>query len=161
MEQELTKRFSALRAKARSFWHGRAERLRALQAHLAKIRPAEMTPLTGSGAAVSNLDEPSKTAPLSRLKSLWETHRVQLARTLWFPVLFLLGIGLGYSAKTWAENTITIGHEDYRLVKAEKLYELNTLREQALENGAALPVETKPTYPSCSEEMLSDIETAL
>lgn len=162
MKQELTKRILALRTKARALWHGRAVHLAALQARLAKIRPAETGGMTNQEMSThTQLVVSTDTSLLSRLQHLRHTHRSQIIHSLWFPVLFLFGIGCGYAAKSWAENTITIGHEDYRLVSAEKLYELNTLREQALQNGAALPVETKPTYPACSEEVLSDIETAL
>ena len=161
MEQDLTKRLLALRAKAQSFWYDRKDHLAVLQAHFAKIRPA-----IEIGSEAKRSSEPtelveSNVPPVARLKLFWDAHRARLIRSLWFPVLFLLGIGVGYSVKSWAENTVTIGHEDYRLVPAEKLYELNTLREAALDNGASLAVETKPVYPSCSEEILSDIETAL
>lgn len=73
-----------------------------------------------------------------------------LARGIFYAVLLLIGIGLGIGSKLAAESGLTIGHEDYRLVPAERLYALNALREQALEKGAALPVSEKRSYPACS-----------
>lgn len=73
-----------------------------------------------------------------------------LFRALLLAALFLVGLGIGIGLKSVAKEHVTIGHEDYRLVPVERLYALNALRETALEDGAALPVNEKQSYPSCS-----------
>lgn len=81
-------------------------------------------------------------------------ERLREFRTpLMFSFLFLFGVMGGYVLKSLALENFTIGHEDYRLVPAERLYALNTLREQALKGGASLTAPVKPNYPSCSEDV--------
>lgn len=74
----------------------------------------------------------------------------ELSRTLFLAALLVAGTTLGIGLKSVAKEHLTIGHADYRLVPAERLYALNTLREQALEKGAALPLNEKQSYPACS-----------
>lgn len=66
--------------------------------------------------------------------------------------LFVAGIAFGAGLKALSDGYLTIGHEDYRLVPTERLYALNELREQALEDGATLPVNEKKRYPACGLE---------
>lgn len=70
---------------------------------------------------------------------------------LGFMGLFFIGVLVGFGAKTMAEDGLVIGHSDYRLLPAERLYTLNELREEALAAGASLPVEPKKVYPACGE----------
>lgn len=74
----------------------------------------------------------------------------ELSRVLFLSLLFILGVSFGFGLKSLAKERLTIGHEDYHLVPAERLYALNTLREQALREGATLPVNEKQSYPACS-----------
>ena len=74
----------------------------------------------------------------------------ELSRTLFLAAIFVAGIAIGIGLKSAAKEHLTIGHADYRLVPAERLYALNTLREQALERGASLPLNEKQSYPACS-----------
>jgi hypothetical protein len=73
-------------------------------------------------------------------------------------VLFVLSFGLGIGLKSAAHTVVTIGYADYRLMPAERLYDLNVLRERALENGATLPVQEKREYPACSLSSLDDVD---
>lgn len=74
----------------------------------------------------------------------------ELSRTLFLAAILVAGTTLGIGLKSVAKEHLTIGHADYHLVPAERLYALNTLREQALEKGAALPLNEKQSYPACS-----------
>ncbi|MFZ1654997.1 MAG: hypothetical protein WBO92_00565 [Candidatus Moraniibacteriota bacterium] len=69
-----------------------------------------------------------------------------------WTIFFLFGVATGFGLKTLAQSSLTIGHEDYRLVPAERLYALNTLRERALAAGANLTVKTRAEYPACTDE---------
>lgn len=71
---------------------------------------------------------------------------------LWIGGLALFGVSVlaGFGLKSFAHRTFTIGHEDYRLIPAERLYALNALREQALGTEASLTPDPVPTYPVCS-----------
>ncbi len=66
-------------------------------------------------------------------------------------LLFILSVVAGIGLKTWAKTTITIGHEDYRLIPVERLSSLNEFREQALAEGSSLTIETRTEHPSCSD----------
>lgn len=78
-------------------------------------------------------------------------HRFpKVSRILLLSVFLVIGVGIGTNIKLVAKEHLTIGHEDYRLVPAERLYALNTLREEALERGASLPLNEKQSYPACS-----------
>ncbi len=78
-------------------------------------------------------------------------HRFpDLSRGLFLAALFVAGIGIGIGLKSVAEERVTIGHEDYHLIPAERLYALNALRTRALEEGAVLPLNEKRSYPACS-----------
>ena len=82
-----------------------------------------------------------------------------LLRRLFLFALLVAGIGIGTGLKLMAKEKLTIGHEDYHLVPSERLYSLNTLREQALNGGATLPVNEKRSYPACS--VLSGLDEEL
>lgn len=70
----------------------------------------------------------------------------------WIGGLVLFGISVlaGFGLKSLAHGMFTIGHEDYRLIPAERLYALNALREQTLGAEASLTPDPAPTYPVCS-----------
>jgi hypothetical protein len=80
----------------------------------------------------------------------------ELSRTFFLAALLVAGVGIGMGLKSVAKESLTIGHADYRLVPAERLYALNALREQALEAGATLPVNEQQSYPACS--VLTDLD---
>lgn len=82
-----------------------------------------------------------------------------LSRTLFLSALFVLSLGLGLGLKSFSEEYLAIGHGDYRLIPADRLYALNELRERALERGAVLPVSEQRSYPACS--VLTDLDEAL
>ena len=84
---------------------------------------------------------------LRRLLSRYPRFTRRFGWTLLLIVSFVSGLGI----KTVAD-TMTIGHEDYRLIPANRLIALNTLHDQALEAGAALPVAVRKTYPACGPE---------
>lgn len=97
----------------------------------------------------------SPETPQKSLRTVWSDYREghpNLLQQGLCSLLFLVSIGVGFSLKSWAEDHILIGHEDYRLIPAEQLYALNVLREKALQNGAPLTVESKPVYPACEED---------
>lgn len=73
-------------------------------------------------------------------------------------VLLVVGIGIGIGLKSVAEKSLTIGHEDYHLVPTNRLYALNALREQALDDGAVLPISEERSYPACNLQNSLDEE---
>ena len=122
------------------------------------------------------MNRPSLTQFLSRLQettSLWRPTLVEvfhdfqaifaklwgslagllkITATLGWLTLFLVSVAAGFGLKVLTQSSLTIGHEDYRLVPAERLYALNTLRERALAAGANLTVKTRAEYPACTDE---------
>lgn len=84
------------------------------------------------------------TAARRSIQETWQTH----AWVGW-GALFALFVFVGYGMKTLAHTSFTIGHEDFRLLPAEQLYGLNTLRERALDAGARLTIDAAPVYPAC------------
>jgi hypothetical protein len=79
------------------------------------------------------------------------TFRAPSRETL-FVLFFVASILIGMWLKLSAEQTITIGHDDYRLPPAEILYDLNHLQAAALERGASLAIDPRPVYPACEFE---------
>lgn len=77
-------------------------------------------------------------------------HFPRLSQRLFLSALLVIGVGVGAGLKLVAKERFTIGHEDYHLMPMERLYALNALRDAALEDGAALPVNERESYPACS-----------
>lgn len=118
-----------------------------LREHVKASRPVfiESDRLTKPGALNPSI--------LSVARARYRERLHEFRIPLIFGLLFLFGVMGGYALKSFALDHFTIGHEDYRLVPAERLYALNALREQALAGGASLTAPTKPNYPSCNEDV--------
>ncbi|MFA9261940.1 MAG: hypothetical protein ACEQSB_01085 [Undibacterium sp.] len=133
---------------AMAVWHHRSRHmLDEFQERFAASRPIlPETPLAPSGPK----SEPSPVR--SMLTEYWGKHP-EWRTSLFLSGLFLLGVIGGYTLKSFAADSFTIGHDDYRLVSSDRLYALNVLRERALAGGATLTAPTKPNYPTCSEDV--------
>ncbi|MEP7162205.1 MAG: hypothetical protein ABI747_00360 [Candidatus Moraniibacteriota bacterium] len=95
---------------------------------------------------LQGLKKRSETA-WSVLRAIWKTG---IPERFWL-FFFVSGIVLGFGMKSLAQNTITVGHDDYQLRQADSLYDLNRTEDEALAEGANLTApEEKKIYPSCS-----------
>lgn len=87
---------------------------------------------------------------LAARPSLGSLNR-RIPHIVFWGMLFALGLVAGSFAKNLAHEHLTIGHEDYRLIPADRLYSLNALRDKALAQGAALPIAEPREYPACRD----------
>jgi len=74
-----------------------------------------------------------------------------IPRRFWF-FFFVIGLAIGVGAKTVAKENFVIGYGDYRLSKAEALYDLNAVERtliQADEFEEESETEEK-MYPACT-----------
>lgn len=151
MENELKQQLTRLRLATIAMRHNVRHAFDEFRERFASWRPTETeaVPVTESRPG----SETSWTVRFS-------THRRALFHGVALALLFGLSVAAGMSLKSWADGRITIGHEDYRLVPAERLYDLNALREKALANGTPLAVDTKPVYPVCSDDIDVPIDEA-
>lgn len=86
---------------------------------------------------------------LYRELSNYGRQHPRLMRQIGWASLLGVSILVGFGTKTWAEDAVTLGQEDYRLLAASKLYSLNELRQQALNQGASLVAPEPVHYPAC------------
>lgn len=71
-------------------------------------------------------------------------------RTL--AILFVLAILMGATVKSAVSDTLTIGFEDYKLLPAEKLVDLNGVQKQVLGEGGSLALSgTAAQGKACSQ----------
>gem|GEM_PF-6107816 len=160
MRERLTPYLVEMQASLRRQFLGFQTRLNALRQRFSVWRPLWND--EGAGGAVTTAIQGAPDAsrnPLSpasikkpniffRIRSAL-SQRPRLSSPVFFFLLFLSSIALGYGLKTLTEPRFAIGHRDYTLLPKERLYDLNALREEALRNGARLTVAEKPVYPSC------------
>ncbi len=71
--------------------------------------------------------------------------------TAFWPFIFVVGLLAGIGMKYLAEDTFTIGYEDYTLSSPQTLYDLNALQDR-FETKILLGTETslRKTYPACN-----------
>lgn len=70
----------------------------------------------------------------------------------WLSVL-LLGVVIGFGIKWVAQDTFTLGFEDYRVKRTRIMLDLNASQKRALNAGANLTEpKQRDTYPNCSLE---------
>ncbi len=95
----------------------------------------------------------------AELRRWYRRYPRRVTLLLW-AALFVLGLCLGLILKSAAHSAVTIGYEDYRLKPAAQLYDLNALRQEALQDGAALPVSEKIAYPACDQSADDRLDAA-
>lgn len=71
--------------------------------------------------------------------------------TSFWPFIFMVGLLAGIGMKYLAEDTLTIGYDDYTLSSSQTLYDLNDLQDR-FETRALLETESslRKTYPACN-----------
>lgn len=82
----------------------------------------------------------------------YELLRTRGIHRVFWPLLFMLGVTLGFGAKWWAEDHLTIGYDDYRLTAPEMLYDLNALKEKVQMEQGTIVENEKKIYPACNLE---------
>ncbi len=83
-------------------------------------------------------------------KEIWQKlHTQGIGRAFW-PLLFVTGLLVGFGIKSWAENHITIGYEDYKLEESSALYDLNQLEKKFLAEQDNPVLSEKKVYPACT-----------
>lgn len=94
---------------------------------------------------------------LKKAKEAWGfaeslLHREYSSRDL--ALLFLLALLTGAAVKSWVNDWLTIGFDDYKLSRNENLVDLNILQKELVEKGGTLATseEPAPRGESCSEE---------
>lgn len=92
-----------------------------------------------------------KRAALS-LKEGWHHLRTNGVKQVFWPFLFMFGLVIGFGVKSWAENHITIGYEDYKIQSRGELYDLNALKIKVQNEQANPTVSNKKVYPACNIE---------
>ena len=82
-------------------------------------------------------------------KVSWEHLKTKGVGPSFWPLVFVIGLLIGIGAKTLAESSITIGHEDYKLTEATELYDLNALAQK--HSNGLIPENPNPkkSYPAC------------
>lgn len=68
---------------------------------------------------------------------------------LW-PFIFVCGLLIGVGLKYLAEDTLTIGYEDYTLENPQHLYDLNAVEESLRTRSLTDTLPTRKTYPACT-----------
>lgn len=76
-------------------------------------------------------------------------HTQGTAPALW-PIIFVCGLLIGVGLKYLAEDTLTIGYEDYTLDNPQYLYDLNTVEETLRTRSLIDTPPTRKTYPACA-----------
>lgn len=66
-------------------------------------------------------------------------------------VIFVVAACLGAGFKFVAEETITIGFDDYTLASKKTFYDLNALQQKIIDEGGSLAVSTRGQGGSCSQ----------
>ncbi len=82
-------------------------------------------------------------------KTIWTQLRDRGVKQTFWPLLFVLGLIVGFWIKTWAEDRITIGYEDYKLEASETLYDLNALEVKFVAEQERPTASDKKVYPAC------------
>lgn len=85
-------------------------------------------------------------------KEYWQHFRTNGVGRAFWPLLFAIGLVIGFGLKTWAENNITIGYEDYKLEESGTLYDLNQLEAKFLAEQENPTPSEKKVYPACNIE---------
>ncbi len=84
-------------------------------------------------------------------EKLWQLGKAVLKGgipTRFWILIFLVGVIAGAGLKTLAWNSITIGHDDYTLLPAARLYDLNQVERDALEKASVPPNQEDNTPPA-------------
>lgn len=67
--------------------------------------------------------------------------------------LFILAVFVGVVTKSLLHDSLTIGFDDYKLSRSEKIIDLNQLQKELIRNGGSLAApETVPRGEVCAEE---------
>lgn len=67
--------------------------------------------------------------------------------------IFIAALLLGALAKSLANDSLTIGHDDYKLARPEKIIDLNLLEKSLIQKkGDAPEIPTTPKGESCAPE---------
>lgn len=67
--------------------------------------------------------------------------------------LFILAVFVGAVTKSLLNDSLTMGFDDYKLSRSEKIVDLNRLQEELIRNGGSLAApETVPKGEACVEE---------
>lgn len=67
-------------------------------------------------------------------------------------LLFLVALALGAFIKSFANNSLTMGFDDYKLSRSEKIVDLNRLQKELIQNGGTLATsEPAPRGEVCTE----------
>lgn len=79
-------------------------------------------------------------------------HREYSPRDL--ALLFIVALLLGAFVKSIVNDTLTIGFDDYKLSRSEKIVDLNVLQKELIKNGGTLATSETPAPrgESCGEE---------
>lgn len=85
-------------------------------------------------------------------KENWQKFRTNGIRQSFWPLLFVIGLMIGFGLKSWAENHITIGYEDYKLEASGSLYDLNQLEAKFMAEQENPTPSEKKVYPACNIE---------
>ena len=116
-------------------------------------------------SAAELFPESSREAWLTRLRHLingrraaeavlqsWELLRTRGIKQTFWPLLFMIGLVIGFGVKSWAEDHLTIGYKDYKLSSASALYDLNALKIKVQTEQGTVVENTKKIYPACNLE---------
>lgn len=82
-------------------------------------------------------------------QATWRCIRNSGVSTGFWPLIFVIGLLIGVGLKWGAEDSLTIGYEDYRLPPAEQLYDINALEAKFRLGLTENPNPTK-IYPACT-----------
>ncbi len=81
-------------------------------------------------------------------KASFMTLRTRGVRQGYWPLVFMLGVALGFGIKEWADDRITIGYDDYKLQQSDTLYDLNALEAKFLAEQANPKPNGEKQYPA-------------
>lgn len=82
-------------------------------------------------------------------KVAWERLKTKGVGPSFWPFVFVIGLLMGIGAKTLAESSMTIGHEDYKLTNATELYDLNAMDQKRSLGLIPENPNPKKSYSAC------------
>lgn len=83
------------------------------------------------------------------VRSLFARVRERGVRESFWPLIFVIGLLFGVALKWQAEDSLTIGYEDYKLDQEARYYDLNALALAAKAGPRENP-NPRAEYPSCT-----------